>query len=84
MQNVSKQCKNDDWSYYSGNCYYVNSNENKREKYDGALDACIAKGASLAIPNSANEWSFLKKNLPKTDDLNYFVFLLYYIAILAK
>ena len=72
MQNVSKQC-DDDWSYYSSSCYYVNADESNTVKYDAALSACKAQGANLAIPNNANEWSFLKKNLPKTVDLSYFV-----------
>ena len=44
------------WTYYSNKCYTMSTN---KANYNSATSICKAYNATLAIPNSADEHSFL-------------------------
>lgn len=48
------------WTYYSGKCYWVSTST---KNYANAKSDCKLYNATLAIPNNANEYSFLNSTI---------------------
>lgn len=80
MQNISKQCPSG-WSYNTDRCYYIKTSTSEEIKHQTTLSRCSAKGAELAVPNSADEFVFMG-DIVSTFDAHYYVFHLFYQLVL--
>ena len=67
---ICQACPNDDWISHESSCYYFST---AKWNYEKTKNLCLEKSsvATLAVPNSVDEFSFL--NSTRDSGKTYFV-----------